>query len=121
MFIALWIVTGILAALFAMAGTMKVITPYGEVREKMEWVESVTAGQLKGIGALEVIGAIGMILPAATGIATWLTPVAAFALLGMMIVALVLHLRRKEAFLPSLVLGVVALAVGTSWMVSASA
>lgn len=117
MFIALWVVTGILAALFAMAGSMKVITPYGDVRAKMEWVETVTAGQLKAIGALEVLGAIGMILPAATGLAPWLTPVAAFGLLGMMIVAVGLHLRRKEPFLPSLVLGVVALVVAIGWLV----
>lgn len=116
MYIALWIATGILAALFAMAGTMKVITPYTDVRTKMSWVETVTPGQLKTIGALEVLGAIGMVLPAATGIAAWLTPVAAFALLLTMAVATVLHLRRKEPFLPSLVLGLVALAIGIGWL-----
>ncbi|ALE04268.1 hypothetical protein AL755_00690 (plasmid) [Arthrobacter sp. ERGS1:01] len=116
MLIALWIVTGILAALFAMAGSMKVITPYGDVREKMEWVEAINAGQLKTIGALEVLGAAGMILPAATGIAPWLTPVAAVALLAMMVVAVALHLRRKEPFLPSLILGVVALVVAVGWV-----
>lgn len=117
MIIALWIVTALFAAAFAMAGTMKTITPYAQVRTKMAWVEEVTPAQLKGIGALEVIGAIGLILPAATGIAPWLTPVAAFALALTMAVAVALHLRRRESFAPSLVLGLAALAIGFSWVV----
>lgn len=117
MFIALWIITALFAAAFAMAGFMKVITPYSDVRAKMEWVETVSAPQLKTIGALEILGAIGMVLPAATGIAPWLTPVAALGLMGMMAVAVALHVRRSEPFLPSLVLGVVALAVAVGWLV----
>ena len=105
MYIALWVVTGIFAALFAMAGSMKVVKPYAGIREQMEWVETVTPAQLKGIGIVEVLGAIGLILPAATGIAPWLTPVAAVGLLVTMIVATALHVRRKEPFLPSLILG----------------
>lgn len=116
MIIALWIVTGILALLFVMAGSMKVVTPYGSVREKMGWVESVTPPQLKGIGALEVLGALGMVLPAATGIAPWLTPIAAFGLFVMMVVAVALHVRRKESATPSIVLGIIALLVGIGWL-----
>lgn len=119
MIIALWIVTAVLALAFVMAGTMKVVTPYERVGEKMSWVEVVNPAQLKGIGALEVIGALGMILPAATGIAPWLTPIAAFGLAGMMAVAVGLHVRRREPFMPSLVLGVVALAIGIGWLVFA--
>lgn len=117
MLVALWIVTAVLAAAFAMAGTMKVITPHGQVREKMEWVELVTPGQLKGIGLVEVVGAIGLVLPAATGIAPWLTPVAAIGLALTMVVAIVLHLRRKEPFAPSLVLGLIAAAVAAGWII----
>lgn len=118
-YIALWIVTAIFAAAFAMAGTMKVIKPYTDVRAQMDWVEVLTPAQLKGIGIVEVLGALGMVLPAATGILPWLTPVAAFGLFATMIVALVLHLRRKEAFLPSLILGLIALSVGIGWLVIA--
>lgn len=117
MYIALWVVTGIFAALFAMAGTMKVVKPYAGIREQMEWVETVTPGQLKGIGIVEVLGAIGLILPAATGIAPWLTPGAAVGLLVTMIVATALHVRRKEPIVPSLVLGIVALVVAIDWIV----
>lgn len=119
MIIALWVVTGLLAALFAMAGLMKVATPYDKVREKMAWVESVTPAQLKIIGALEVLGALGLVIPAATGIAPWLTPLAAAGLFVMMVVATVLHVRRKETVVPGLPLGVVALALAMGWVVFA--
>lgn len=119
MYIALWIVTGIFAALFAMAGTMKVIKPYADIRAQMDWVETVTPAQLKGIGIVEALGAIGLILPAATGIAPWLTPVAGFGLFITMAVAVALHVRRKEPIIPSLVLGTVALVVAVSWLVIA--
>ncbi|WP_022890432.1 DoxX family protein [Agromyces italicus] len=119
MIIALWIVTAMLALAFVMAGTMKAVTPYERVGEKMPWVEDVNPAQLKGIGVLEAIGAIGLILPAATGIAPWLTPVAAFGLAGMMAVAVGLHIRRREPFAPSLVLGIIALAVGIGWLIFA--
>ncbi|WP_026554907.1 DoxX family protein [Arthrobacter sp. 35W] len=119
MIIALWIATIVFAAMFAMAGTMKVITPYGQIREKMAWVETVTPPQLKSIGAVEVLGAIGMVLPAATGIAPWLTPLAALGLFVTMVAAVGLHVRRKESVMPSLPLGIVALAIAVGWLVFA--
>lgn len=119
MIIALWIATGALALAFAMAGTMKLITPYAQVatQARMEWTEEVTPPQLKTIGALEVVGAVGMILPAATGLFSWLTPTAAFALALMMGVAVSLHARRRENATPSIVLGSLALLIGIGWTV----
>ena len=60
-----------------------------------------------------------MVLPVATGIAPWLTPVAAFSLFVTTVVAVALHIRRKEPILPSLVLGIVALVVAVGWLVIA--
>lgn len=119
MYIALWIITGLLAALFAMAGAMKTITPHAKVLEKMPWVEEVSPSQLKGIGIVEVLGALGLVLPAATGILPWLTPVAAFGLFVTMVVATVLHVRRKESLVPGLPLGIVSLLVAVGWLVFA--
>jgi uncharacterized membrane protein YphA (DoxX/SURF4 family) len=66
---------------------------------------------VKGIGVLEVLGAIGLIVPAATGIAPILTPVAALGLALVMAAAVLVHVRRKEQFASPLVLGVLALVV----------
>ena len=94
--IALWIVQGILALVFIMAGFMKISQPKNALKEKgMSYVEDFTDRQVNLIGILEVLGAIGLILPALTGILPTLTPFAAVGLILTMIGAAVTHLRRS--------------------------
>lgn len=110
--VALWIVTGLLALAFLAAGLTKITQPKAALAAKgMTYVDDFTAGQVKAIGAVEVLGAIGLIVPGVTDIAPVLVPIAATGLALMMIGAVVVHLRRKEAFLPALVLAVLAAAV----------
>lgn len=95
--IALWIVAGVLAAAFLAAGLMKVTKPKAALAESgLAWVEDFSPGQVKAIGALEVLGALGLILPAALDIAPVLTPLAATGLALTMVGAAVVHLRRGE-------------------------
>jgi len=94
--IALWIVQGVLALAFLMAGAMKVMQPKEKLAEKMDWVEDFSPGQLKGIGVLETLGALGLILPAVTDTLPWLTPTAAVGLVMVMIGAALTHRRRGE-------------------------
>ena len=95
--VVLWIIAGLLAAAFAGAGLMKLTQPKAKLAAAgMPWTEDFSDGQVKGIGALEVLGAIGLILPAALGIAEVLTPLAAIGLTLLMAGAAVTHLRRKE-------------------------
>lgn len=95
--ITLWIVAGALAAAFLMAGLMKATQPKIKLATSMPWVEDFSDGQVKAIGLVEILGALGLILPGATGIATILTPVAATGLATAMVLATVVHVRRKEA------------------------
>ena len=96
--IALWVVQGLLAALYLGAGVMKLVRP----REQMvasgnfDWAKDVTDTGLKGIGAVEVLGAIGLILPAVLDIAPILVPLAAVGLAVIMAGAIITHGRRKE-------------------------
>ncbi len=95
--LVLWIVAGLLAAAFAAAGLMKLTQPKAKLAASgMAWTEDFSDGAVKGIGAVEVLGAIGLILPAATGIATVLTPLAAAGLALTMVGAAITHLRRGE-------------------------
>lgn len=94
--IALWIVAGLMAAAFFAAGLMKVSTPKEKLAEKMPWVQDFSEGQVKAIGAVEVLGALGLVLPQATGIAPILTPLAAAGLAITMLAAARVHIRRKE-------------------------
>ena len=95
--IALWIVQVLLALAFLMAGFMKVSQPVEKLQQRMSWTKHVAPGIIRLVGALEILGAIGLILPVATHILPWLTPVAAIGLVLTMIGAIIVHLRLKEA------------------------
>ena len=96
MSIALWIVAGVLALAFLAAGLMKVSQPKEKLAASMGWVDDFSPGTVKFIGTMEILGAIGLILPAATGIAPVLTPLAATGLAITMILAAIVHGRRGE-------------------------
>lgn len=93
----LWIAQGLLAAMFLMAGLMKLAKSKEAVKPKMgDWVDAVSTPAFKLIGLLEFLGAIGVVLPLAIGILPILTPVAAIGLVLTMTGAIGLHIRRKE-------------------------
>lgn len=94
--IFLWVLQAVLAALFAMAGAMKVSQPTDKLAERLPWVADFSTATVRFIGAVELAGALGLILPAATGIAPILTPIAATGLAVTMILAALTHVRRKE-------------------------
>ena len=106
--IALWIIAGVLAAAFASAGAMKLMTPKADLAEKMPWVDDFSAGQVRGIGAAELLGGIGLVLPPLVDVAPVLAPIAAVGLAIMMAGAVVVHLRRGDGIAgaaPAVVLG----------------
>jgi uncharacterized membrane protein YphA (DoxX/SURF4 family) len=105
--VALWIVAGLLAAAFLAAGLMKALRPREAlVGSGLGWAEDFSPGMVKTIGVLEILAAIGLILPAVLDIAPIFVPLAALGLVLMMIGAAVVHARRGEfqAIAPSAVL-----------------
>jgi uncharacterized membrane protein YphA (DoxX/SURF4 family) len=102
--IALWIVQALLAIAFGMAGFMKITQPKEKLAAQMGWVEDFTPPTIKAIGVLEVLGAIGLIVPQLTGILPWLTPLAAVGLALTMLGAMATHLRRHENIVVNVVL-----------------
>jgi uncharacterized membrane protein YphA (DoxX/SURF4 family) len=110
MAVVAWILQIVLAVAFLAAGVMKLARPRPAlVGAGMGWADDYSDGAVKGIGALEVLGAIGLVLPAFTGIAPILTPIAALGLAAVMAGAVVVHVRRKEPYVPPLVLGLLSL------------
>jgi uncharacterized membrane protein YphA (DoxX/SURF4 family) len=94
---ALWIVQGLLAAMFLMAGLMKLANLKEELKPKMgDWVDAVSTPGFKLIGLLELLGAVGVVLPMAIDVLPILTPVAAIGLVMTMLGAMGLHIQRKE-------------------------
>jgi uncharacterized membrane protein len=94
--VALWIVQAVLAVAFVAAGVMKSTQPKEKLQPKLPWVEDFSPGTIRLIGAAELLGGIGLILPAVTGIAPILTPIAAACLAVVMVLAASTHIRRKE-------------------------
>ncbi len=80
--IALWVVQAILAITFLLWGTMLVLRPTDTSHGN--WQVNFTVGQRRLFGLLLLLGGLGLVLPAATRILTWLTPLAAIGLVIFM-------------------------------------
>ncbi|MEU1231679.1 DoxX family protein [Streptomyces sp. NPDC005828] len=96
--LALWIVA-VLMAVVCLLGSAKMFLP----REKMaamgasaQWVLDFSPGALKAIGAVELLAAAGLVLPAVLGIAPVLVPVTATGLVLLFVGAVGMRLRRGE-------------------------
>ena len=110
--IVLWIIASLLAAAFLAAGLMKLSQPKEKlVTSGMGWAADFSAGTIKTLGGLEVLAAVGLILPAALNIAPVLVPLAALGLVIVMIGAIVTHGRRRET--QSIIMNVVLLVLAT--------
>jgi hypothetical protein len=104
--VGLWVVQGLLAALFLFAGGMKLITPV----EVLAVMSPFPGEFIRFIGICEVLGALGLILPWALGIRRELTPLAAAGLVIIMVGATVstLAIGGGVLALPTLLLGLLA-------------
>ena len=94
--IALWIVQGLLAAMYGMAGIMKTFQT-SKAKEQLPWAKNRSDGFVRFVGTSELLGALGLILPLLTGILPWLTPLAAIGLTLIQLLAIFTeHLPKKE-------------------------
>jgi uncharacterized membrane protein YphA (DoxX/SURF4 family) len=110
--IALWVVQGLLAFVFLMSGQMKVFS-YGKYKA-MTGAHAPSKGLTAFIGISELAGAIGVVLPWATGVLPILTPIAAAALAVVMVLSLGFHAMYKDPagkYVPALVLLVLSVVV----------
>lgn len=93
--ISLWIVQVLLAAMFLMAGYMKTFIPIPELSRIIPMAAEMP-GLTRFIGVSEILGGLGLLLPAALRILPRLTILAAAALAVVMVLALIFHLSRGE-------------------------
>lgn len=104
-----WVLQALLALVFVFHFVLYAISPERltrGMREQGQWPPAIPEGFRRFIGVAELLGAIGLVGPAATRILPWLTPVAAACLAFVTLSAGVYHLRRRE---PPLVLVVMIL------------
>lgn len=96
MTLVLWIVQGLLTLIFLLTGSVHGFMPMAELKKHAAWVGSVPAGLVRFIGIVEILGALGLILPKLTKLLSQLTIAAAIGLALVMVCAAVFHATRKE-------------------------
>ena len=99
--VALWVVQGVLGAAFLAAGLSHLFAPIEQLRAQNPWIGGAMGEYVRFIGMAETLGAIGLVLPAATRIKPSLTPLAALGLTTVMVLAAITHVARGEAFMIS--------------------
>jgi uncharacterized membrane protein YphA (DoxX/SURF4 family) len=92
----LWAVQVVLALMFGAAGVMKATQPIATLAPSLPWTLDVPEALVRFIGASELAGAVGLILPALTRIRPGLTPLSALGLVVVMVLASAFHLSRGE-------------------------
>jgi uncharacterized membrane protein YphA (DoxX/SURF4 family) len=94
--IALWVIQALLAVMYLMAGSMKAFMT-AKAKETLPWAKRHPDNYVRLIGTVEVLGALGLILPMLTGILPWLTPLAAAGLTLVQLLAIFIeHVPNKE-------------------------
>jgi len=95
--IGLWVAQVVLAVLYLMAGGIKLFQPIAALAGMgMGYVNDMPELFIRFVGLMELLGALGLLLPAVTRILPWLTPLAAIGLCVVQISAIVLHAARGE-------------------------
>ncbi|WP_019812136.1 DoxX family protein [Saccharomonospora halophila] len=115
--LALWIAAGLLAAVALTGGLSKTFVP----KQRLEtmpgagWTANARTGSVKTLGVLELLAAVGLILPAAVGIAPVLVPVTAVCWVLLMIGAMITHGRLGEPKLAAVNLVYLVVAALIAW------
>jgi hypothetical protein len=115
--LALWIAAGLLAAVALAGGITKTFVP----KEKLaahaggEWTGEASAGFVKTLGILELLAAVGLILPAVLGIAPVMVAVTAVCWVLLMIGAMITHGRFGQYKLVLVNVGYLAIAAFVAW------
>jgi hypothetical protein len=114
--LALWIVAIVLAAAFVGSGLVKGVVPKDKlVTAGQGWAQDYSQTNIRLIGLAEILGAIGLVLPAAVHIAPVLVPLAAIGLILVMVGATVVHARRNEPMNIAVNVVLIALAAFVAW------
>jgi hypothetical protein len=116
MTVAYWVIAALLALLYLYSGGVKVLQSPDQLRPMMGWIDAVPLRLVRTIGLLEVLGALGLVLPPLTGIAPALALAAAVGLVLIQVGGISLHLSRGEAKLIGLNIALLVLAGVEIWL-----
>lgn len=113
--VSLWIVQALLAAMFVGTGVWKLATPVPTLAAKMPWMGQVSLGFLQLTAVVDLLGGLGLLLPAVTRIKPSLVPLAALGCAALQVCAIVFHVARGEGANTPFNFLLVALAMFVFW------
>jgi hypothetical protein len=113
--VTLWIAQVLLFAFFLMAGFNHGLRPIAEAAKGSPWITDIPVPLARFIGLAELAGAVGVVLPAATRVKPWLTPLAAAGLAAIMALAVPFHVMRGEARVVAFNIVPMLLAIFVAW------
>lgn len=96
--LALWIAAGLLAVVALVGGISKAFIPKEKLAKAAGggWAADASVGFVKTLGVLELLAAVGLILPAVVGIAPIMVPVTAVCWIPLMAGAITTHVRYRD-------------------------
>jgi putative oxidoreductase len=115
MHITLWIAQVLLAVMFIMAGAMKSFQPIGELSKMLPWVSETPLALVRFIGISELLGGLGLVLPALFRIKPFLTTLAAIGLSIVMVLASAFHIYKGEYPMLGTTFFLFAMAIFIAW------
>ena len=113
--IILWAAQLLLAAAYGLFGSMKATQPLDQLAKMMTWIPSFPPLFVRSLGVVEVLGAIGLILPSLTRIQPRLTVIAALCILVHQFLAVSLHVSKGEISVLGLNVVLIMLAAFIFW------
>jgi hypothetical protein len=117
MIIAYWVVAGILAFVYLLVGGTKIIRSRAQLEESgMSWVRGANPAVVKLVGLIEILGAVGLIVPPLTNTAVLLAPLAAIGLVLVQAVAIGVHMQMKDVRSLPINIALLLLAFAAAWI-----
>lgn len=113
--IGLWIAQVFIALMFIMPGFMKLLQPIASLSAMLPWTGQVAPAMVRGLGILDLLGGLGIILPSLLRIQPKLAVWTAYGDILLMISAIIFHLSRGEASVIGFNVLLIALLVFIAW------
>ncbi|HEX5970207.1 MAG TPA: DoxX family protein [Intrasporangium sp.] len=115
--LTLWFAAGLLAAVALLGGVTKTFVPKDRLSRQHggEWTAQASVGFVKTLGVLELLAAVGLILPAVVDVAPVMVPVTAACWVLLMVGAMLTHGRLGQLRFVLLNVAYLALAAFIAW------
>lgn len=95
--VILWILQTLVAVTFIVPGFMKMLLPIQTLSAMLPWTGQVSPYMVRGLGLIDALGGIGIVLPSLLRVKPQLTEIVAVASILLMIIAILFHISRGEA------------------------